>query len=218
MSRPPAPPQTTIDPEPTWPGMLALLAAALLNWMMPAALTPGPGWLPTAAIAVLAASAHLFPAWHNQLGYAKAGLATLALTYALTTLVRDLATQHAGSPRELLWGAMLIWSMNVLVFAAWYWRLDEGGPHGRSKQPVYCGGAFLFPQLTLSAETRKALGANGWRPRFVDYLFVAFNTSTAFSPTDVAVLSPWAKVLMMIQASISLTTLAIVAARAVNML
>ena len=83
---------------------------------------------------------------------------------------------------------------------------------------VYCGGAFLFPQLTLSANARRAAGAEDWRPNFVDYLFLAFNTSTAFSPTDVPVLSSWAKILMMVQSSISLATLAMVAARAVNIL
>jgi hypothetical protein len=108
--------------------------------------------------------------------------------------------------------------MNILVFAAWYWRLDAGGPHRRERHEIYHGGAFLFPQLTLPAEVRRAMGAQDWRPRFVDYLFLAFNTSTAFSPTDVPVLSLWAKALMMIQSSIALTTLAVVAARAVNIL
>ena len=77
---------------------------------------------------------------------------------------------------------------------------------------------FLFPQMVLDPELRKEMGEDLWRPGFVDYLFLAFNTSTAFSPTDVPVLSRWAKVLMMLQASISLATLAILAARAVNIL
>ncbi len=184
---------------------------------MPGTLTAGPGWLPVAAIGILVAASIFLPQWHDQLGYVKAGIATLALAYALTVLVRDMVHHH-GNPRDLLWGALLIWSMNVLVFASWYWRLDEGGPRSRAKLEVYCGGAFLFPQLSLSRETREDIGATQWRPQFVDYLFIAFNTSTAFSPTDVPVLSRWAKVLMMIQSSISLTTLAIVAARAVNIL
>jgi hypothetical protein len=142
---------------------------------------------------------------------------TAELAYALWMLIGDL-TAHRGSPADLLQAALVIWSMNIVVFASWYWRLDAGGPHQRSRQHVYFGGAFLFPQLTLPAEARKAAGLEGWRPRFVDYLFLAFNTSTAFSPTDVPVLSQWAKVLTMIQASISLATMAMVAARAVNVL
>jgi hypothetical protein len=203
--------------EPLWPGLAAGLAAGGLTWMMPATLTPGPGWLPVAAIAALTILTMAWPAWHDWLGYLKSGVATFSLVYALQSLVRDMVNHH-GQPGELLTGALLIWSLNVLVFASWYWRLDEGGPHGRARREVYCGGAFLFPQLSLPPQTRSALGATDWRPKFVDYLFVAFNTSTAFSPTDVPVLSRWAKGLMMVQSSISLTTVAIVAARAVNIL
>jgi hypothetical protein len=203
--------------EPQWPGLMAVLAAAVLSWMMPLSLSPGPGWVPVVAVGILALVSLLLPRWHDELGYAKAAIATFSLTYALVALVRDLVNHH-GDPKDLLSGALLIWSMNVLVFASWYWRLDEGGPQGRSKREVYCGGAFLFPQVSLPGETRESIGATDWRPRFVDYLFIAFNSSTAFSPTDVPVLSRWAKVLMMIQSSISLTTLAIVAARAVNIL
>jgi uncharacterized membrane protein len=72
--------------------------------------------------------------------------------------------------------------------------------------------------MTLDRELREEMGEMDWSPHFVDYLFLAFNTSTAFSPTDVPVLSRWAKVLMMIQAIISLTAIAVLAARAVNIL
>ena len=78
-------------------------------------------------------------------------------------------------------------------------------------------GDFLFPQMTLAPSTQRPIDP-AWSPGFVDYLFLAFNTSTAFSPTDSPVLSRWAKVLMMIQSSISLATLALLAARAVNIL
>ena len=72
--------------------------------------------------------------------------------------------------------------------------------------------------MTMDAAAKRAAGEQCWRPGFVDYLFLAFNTSTAFSPTDVPVLSRWAKLMMMVQSSISLTTLALLAARAVNIL
>jgi len=203
--------------EPQWPGAVALSTAAVVNWLLPASLSASPGWLVVALVGILALATVLSHRWHIWFGYSAAGVSTLALGHALVVLIQDLAV-HRGQPTELLQAALVIWSMNVLVFAAWYWRLDAGGPTSRSRHAVYCGGAFLFPQLGLSGETRRAIGAMDWRPGFVDYLFIAFNASTAFSPTDVPVLSAWAKVLMMIQSSIALTTLAVVAARAVNIL
>jgi uncharacterized membrane protein len=102
------------------------------------------------------------------------------------------------------------------VFASWYWRLDAGGPSARDLREAHGEGAFLFPQMTIKPKSPKDKYV--WKPGFVDYLFLAFNTSTAFSPTDVPVLSRWAKLLMMIQSIISLGTVAILAARAVNIL
>ncbi|MCC7237562.1 MAG: hypothetical protein IT163_19805 [Bryobacterales bacterium] len=203
--------------EPHWPGMVALFAAASLNIFLPPALAAGPGWLGALLVAILASLTLMLPDWHRPLGHATTALVTLELAFALVRLIADLAG-HRGVPLELLQGALILWSMNVVVFASWYWRLDAGGPHHRSRRGVYIGGSFLFPQVTLSADARAATGTDRWRPAFVDYLFLAFNTSTAFSPTDVPVLSAWAKVLMMIQASISLATVVMVAARAVNIL
>ena len=207
-----------ITPEPRWPGVVSLLAAAALNGLLPPALSAGLGWAGVALVAVLASLALIVKPWHDKPGHATAALVTAQLAYALLQLIVDLTT-HRGQAIELLRAAMILWSMNIFVFASWYWRIDAGGPHHRSKHSVYCGGAFLFPQLSMPPEVRRVLiGREGWQPRFIDYLFLAFNTSTAFSPTDAPVLSAWAKVLMMIQASISLATLAMVAARAVNIL
>jgi hypothetical protein len=109
--------------------------------------------------------------------------------------------------------AVALWITNVLVFALWYWRLDAGGPYRRDEREGHESGSFLFPQMMLSDATSKS-----WSPNFIDYLFLAFSTSTAFSPTDSPVLFRWAKVLTMAQASISLTVVAFLAARAVNIL
>jgi len=119
--------------------------------------------------------------------------------------------KHEIDPKTLLRSAVALWVTNVLVFA--YWRLDAGGPHEREKLPGHKSGAFLFPQMNLEANS----DAN-WSPNFVDYLFLAFNTSTALSPADTPALSRWAKILMMAQATISLAVLALLAARAVNIL
>lgn len=212
MAKAPEPPL-----EPRWPGAAAVIAVSLLNLLLPSYLLVGPGWAVVALMALLALAALWLHKWHDWLGYTTATIATLVLARALWVLV-DSLTAHRGKPSDLLLAATLLWSMNIIVFATWYWRLDEGGPRLRSQRQVYFGGAFLFPQLTLPPEARKSIGAENWRPHFVDYLFLAFNASTALSPTDVPVLSGWAKMLMMIQASISLATLAMVAARAINIL
>jgi len=111
----------------------------------------------------------------------------------------------------LLRDAALIWLVNVLTFALLYWELDGGGP-GKRHHEGYRSHDFVFPQLTLDRPVP------AWTPHFVDYLFLSFNTSTAFSPTDTLVLSLRAKGLMMAQSLISLMVLAILAARAINTL
>src|SRR5262245_13619154 len=120
------------------------------------------------------------------------------------------------TPQQLLLSAAALWVTNILVFALWYWRLDAAGPYQRDKQPGHSEGAFLFPQMTMSKQALREAGQPDSSPNFVDYLFLAFNTSTAFSPTDVPVLARWAKVLMMLQSLLSLLIVALLAARAIN--
>jgi len=209
-------------PEPRWPAVVAMIAVGLLNDALPRSLVIGPKWL----ITVLAVGL-LVPALisHHQgkhdaakwLSYVALGLVTASMVVSLGLLLAGLAIKRQ-QPSELLFSATLLWISNILVFASWYWRLDAGGPHAREKRGAHTGGAFLFPQMTLDPVLRKQMCEHNWRPGFVDYLFLAFNTSTAFSPTDVPVLSRWAKGLMMVQAAISLATLALLAARAVNIL
>ena len=150
---------------------------------------------------------------HTVLGYVVSGVITVALAWSLASLVSALP-KHGVPATSLLRSAGALWLSNILVFASWYWRLDAGGPHKRDQRARHAEGAFLFPQMLNSHSASR----HPWRPGFVDYLFLAFNTSTAFSPTDVAPLTGWAKLLMMLQSLISLGTLAIVAARAVNIL
>jgi hypothetical protein len=199
-----------------------MISIGALFYALPPGMTVGPKWLVLALVAALTVPAVVFhrQGMHreNQLfGYLAQGVVTLSLATALATLVLRLPS-HKDSPAELLRVAAALWVSNILVFASWYWRLDAGGPNQRDLLRSHTDGAFLFPQMTLDPELRKEMGEDRWRPGFVDYLFLAFNSSTAFSPTDVPVLSRWAKVLMMVQSAISLTTLAIIAARAVNIL
>ena len=202
--------------------MFALIAVGALFYAMPAALKVGPEWLLLGLVMALTAPGVCVRSIRHLklmriMGYSAVSIMTIAMIASLWLLVSRLP-QHKESPAELLRAATALWIDNVLIFASWYWRLDAGGPYQRDLRGSHTDGAFLFPQMTLMPELRKEMGEDEWSPGFVDYLFLAFNTSTAFSPTDVPVLSRWAKGLMMIQAIISLTTIALLAARAVNIL
>jgi hypothetical protein len=208
--------------EPRWPAVIAVLATGGLYVALPSGLTVGPRWaFPTliAALLVATVAAHRVRRHHVDriLGFAATSLITVQMVISVVLLVRALPP-HREAPTDLLISSTSLWLTNVVVFALWYWRLDAGGPHGRESRLAHTRGAFLFPQMTMTPESRAAAGAERWSPTFVDYLFLAFNTSTAFSPTDTPALTRWAKVLMMLQSMISLTVLALLAARAVNML
>jgi hypothetical protein len=210
------------EPQPHWPAVVASFAVGVVYYAMPDSLIFGPRWLPLLVTALLLIpgiiSLHAGKLRVNEiLAYSCLSIITLALISSLTLLVFRLPA-HKDSPIELLRAAGALWISNILVFASWYWRLDGGGPNERDKRGVHTDGAFLFPQMAMDQTLRKQTGEDNWSPGFVDYLFLAFNTSTAFSPTDVPVLSQWAKVLMMVQSLISLTTVALLAARAVNIL
>jgi len=207
--------------EPRWPATIALLAVGGLRLALPESLSIGPNWLLLTLVGVL-----LIPTvWARRrgdykanqiLGYVLASIVTVDMVWSLSLLITALPS-HKETSYDLLRSASALWFTNILVFASWYWRLDAGGPYARE----LCGvqkGAFLFPQMTLDPQTKREMGEHSWSPGFVDYLFLAFNTSVAFSPTDCPVLSRWAKILMMIQALISFATVVLVAARAVNIL
>lgn len=208
--------------EPRWPAVLALLAVGGLRLALPEALSAGPDWLVLAVVAALLIptiwSRHMgFYKLNTVLGYVVTGVVTADMIFSLYLLLAALPS-HKQAPQDLLRSAAALWVTNILVFASWYWRLDAGGPRARELRGVHTDGAFLFPQMTLDLQAKKTMGEEAWRPNFVDYLFLAFNTSTAFSPTDSPVLSRWAKVLMMVQSLISFATVALLAARAVNIL
>lgn len=209
----------TINPEPRWPVLVAVVASVGLYLALPSSLSVGPVWLQPVVIMVLAAAgmtAHYRgkPIANTVLGYATEGAITVFMTWSLVLLVRALPA-HREPPVLLLRSAVALWITNVLVFALWYWRIDGGGPHVRHKRKPEERSSFLFPQMMLPDDWPDT---DQWSPIFIDYLYLAFNTSTAFSPTDTPVLTRWAKVLTMVQASISLTVVAVLAARAVNIL
>jgi hypothetical protein len=207
-------------PASRWPAVLALVALGGLFLALPSALTLGPRWLLPSVVAVLLIPVVItYQLGHRQLnrvlGLVLSAAVTLALTWSVGALIASLPS-HRVPPLELLKSAAALWVSNILVFASWYWKLDAGGPTARDARGAHVCGAFLFPQMTMASPP----GRDGrpWRPGFVDYLFLAFNTSTAFSPTDAPILSRWAKLLMMAQSLLSLGIIAILAARAVNIL
>jgi hypothetical protein len=208
--------------EPRWPALLALLAVAGLRLALPRYLVIGPDWLLLVVVLVLIVPTvtSRLRGYHrlNQvLGHLLTSIVTADMAWSLCLLLAALPARKE-SPRALLVSAGALWITNILVFASWYWRLDAGGPRARELKGVHSNGAFLFPQLTVNPALRQNLGQQSWSPGFIDYLFLAFNTSTAFSPTDSPVLSRWAKVLMMLQDLISFATVALLGARAVNIL
>src|ERR1700722_710883 len=208
--------------ESRWPAIISALATGVLFYAIPESLTLGPGWLLFALVAAL-----LIPTTLSRragrldlneiFAYAILAIITMAVVSSLVLLVMRLPA-HKETPIQLLRAALALWVANLLVFASWYWHLDGGGPNERDKKGVHTDGAFLFPQMMMDPQRRREMGEDTWSPGFVDYLFLAFNTSTAFSPTDVPVLSRWAKVLMIVQSLISLGTVVLLAARAVNIL
>jgi len=202
--------------------MVALLSVGVLFLALPESLSPGPAWLLITVVAVLlipTAWARLrgFDRLNTIMGHVLSSVVTADMIWSLGLLVAALPS-HRIAPPDLLRASAALWISNILVFASWYWRLDAGGPHAREARGAHTDGAFLFPQMTLNRQTRTDLHEQGWSPGFVDYLFLAFNTSTAFSPTDCPVLTRWAKLLMMLQSLISLATVVLLAARAVNIL
>lgn len=210
-----------VEPEPRWHALVAVAAIAGLYIALPPYLTIGPRVAFPIALGALLVPLLLThrAAWlrvNHALGLAVTALLTVAMIVSVVLLVAALPG-HKESAQELLLSAASLWLTNIVVFALWYWRLDAGGPNARDQRDQHTRGAFLFPQMTIRPREGEPEPAR-WSPQFLDYLFLAFNTSTAFSPTDTAVLTRWAKAAMMLQSVISLTVLAILAARAVNTL
>jgi len=128
-------------------------------------------------------------------------------------LVVDLVRgEGIADPAQLLLTGAAIWFTNVIVFGLWYWEFDRGGPVERA------AGARPYPDFLFPQMTSPDLAPVDWEPGFVDYLYVSFTNATAFSPTDVLPMTRWAKVTMLIQSAISVITVALVIARAVNIL
>jgi hypothetical protein len=209
-------------PEPRGQALLAFLAICAIYLALPRNLIVGPIWLlPTLIVVLLVPTvvSHRVGkhSLNRVLGFIINGITTLALIGSVILLVRTLPS-HRQTPFELLRSGALLWLTNVIVFALWYWRLDGGGPTSRHEQKKFGSTSFLFPQMQVPHDERAEFECTRWRPRFIDYLFVAFTQSSTFGPTDAPLLARWAKVLAMIQIFISLSIVVLLIARAVGVL
>jgi uncharacterized membrane protein len=209
------------DGESRWPVALAVVSTIALQVAVPDRLAIGPRWLlPGLVAALLAVLTIANPGRINQerrwLRWASltlVALASVANTWSAGTLVYGLVQgTEGGSAGPLLATGGAIWLTNVLVFALWYWEFDRGGPsaraHGRHEHPD-----FQFPQMQ-----NPTLAHEDWEPTFLDYLYLSFTNATAFSPTDTMPMTRWAKMAMLTQSAVSLATVALVIARAINIL
>jgi hypothetical protein len=205
---------------PFWAAELGALVLGILYAALPQRLTFVPSWLPLLIIVIinipmLAAQllSRPFPRPVTRtLSFTLLGVVTLALLVSVALLVVTLPHRSAAQSRTLLQEAALLWLMNILVFSLWYWEIDGGGPRKRH-EAGHRAVDLLFPQQAQEKNLYEA-----WAPHFLDYLFVSFTTATALSPTDTMPLSRRAKALMMIEALIALTIIAILASRAINIL
>jgi hypothetical protein len=217
-----ASPEHIDKPEPRGQAVLAFLAICAIYLALPRDLVVGPFWLlPTLIVILLVPTvvSHRVgrQSLNRTLGFVINGITTLALIGSVILLVRALPG-HRESPVRLLRSGGLLWLTNVIVFALWYWRLDGGGPTLRQKEKKFGSTSFLFPQMQIPHDERGQFACARWRPRFVDYLFVAFTQSSTFGPTDSPLLARWAKILAMVQILISLTIVVLLISRAVGVL
>jgi hypothetical protein len=209
-------------PEPRGQAVLAFLAICTIYLALPRKLVVGPIWLlPTLIVVLLVPTvvSHRVGrhSLNRTLGFVINGITTLALIGSVILLVRGLPA-HRESPLQLLRSGGLLWLTNVIVFALWYWRLDGGGPTLRAKEKKFGSTSFLFPQMQIPHDERVQFECVRWRPRFIDYLFVAFTQSSTFGPTDAPLLARWAKALAMVQILISLTIVVLLISQAVGVL
>lgn len=207
--------------EERWPVALAILVAIVLQVALPDRLTLGTRWLlPALEAALLVGLVAANPrkidrrsAALRSVTVVLVALSSLANGWSTYELVRGLVVGTAGrSAAPLLTTGGSIYLTNVIVFSLWYWEVDRGGPAARAEGSS-APPDFAFPQMTTPE-----VAPRGWRPTYLDYLYTSYTNATAFSPTDTMPLSHLAKALMGAQSAVALVTVALVVARAVNIL
>jgi hypothetical protein len=202
---------------------LAVLATGLLRAALPPQLRNGDArWIFLAVVVVLLVVLVVGDPgridrdkrWLRVLTGTMIGVISVANASAAVRLIVSIinTSSFTNNAKVLLASGGAIWLTNVIAFGLWYWDLDRGGPAARARGSAVRP-ALVFPEMINAQHV-----AEGWYPRFVDYLHFSFATGTAFSPTDVSAIKPWAKLMMMAEEAISLVVAILVVARAVNIL
>ncbi|MFA5844395.1 MAG: hypothetical protein WC971_06130 [Coriobacteriia bacterium] len=179
-----------------------------------------PVWLfPVLSAALLLASAAVYrsdlegPSVHMRwLARGVVAMLALANTLSLLLLVRNVFRGSTLDPFGLLLAGVVLWVVNLAVFALAYWEVDGGGPEDRA------GDSGRLPDLVFPQQQadQEGLAPEGWTPAFSDYLYVSVTTATAFSPTDAMPYSRTAKFLMGLESTISFGIVLMLVARAIN--
>jgi hypothetical protein len=207
--------------SPWWEPQLVAAAALGLDAALPQRLTIGASWLlPSVEGALLLGLVVASPRpnvrhsrLRRQTAIALVGLVSAINVYSLVELAYTLLHRNVTNGRQLIFSGIALWGTNVLLFGLWYFELDRGGPSARMLGNERHAD-FLFVQMSDGAR----YAPEGWTPRLIDYLYTSFTNATAFSPTDTMPLTANAKWLMSAQALVSLVTLGLIIARAVNIL
>jgi hypothetical protein len=148
--------------------------------------------------------------WRRRVAIGLLAVVSIANWLLLAAVIASLIHGSEKSGGQLLLKAITVWATNVIVFGLWFWAFDRGGPVRRlldDPPPP----DFQFPQLE-----NPQLASPGWRPELIDYVYISFTNSIAFSPTDAMPLSHRAKLLMLAESGLSAMAVLLVAARAVN--
>jgi hypothetical protein len=212
----------TLPVEPRWPVVLAVVAAVLLVALLPGRIRVLPRWVPYAVGILLiipmgAIQMGMEPRRWQRVEHALTLIffvvAEVATLITLLRMISGMVWRSGGmSGRQLLASGIGIWVTNVFMFSMLYWQMDRGGPAARQ---IPSGS---LPDWLFSEDSASKNVAAGWRPVFVDYLFLGFSTATAFSTTDTVPLTPRAKMLMMLESTVSFMTTVVVLSRAINIL
>jgi uncharacterized membrane protein len=207
--------------EHRWPSAVTVAVMIGLQSALPERLSAGPRWaLPIVELVLIGVLMAANPGRmeHSSPVLRRTGLglivvASLGNAWSVTQLVAGISSgRDVGTATQLLASGGGGWLINVLTFAVWYWEFDRGGPTERAL------GTHHLPDLLFPQMSAPSMAPRDWKPQFVDYLYLAFTNSTAFSPTDTLPLSRWAKGVMLLQSLLSLVIAALVVAKAVNAL
>jgi uncharacterized membrane protein len=206
--------------EPRLEATIAILVAIGLMITLPGRVANRPRWVFEASAVILLVTISVGRARQDRrdrvlriVSLVLIAVLTLANALSAVRLITDVVRSRGiHDPPALLLAGGAIWFTNVIVFGLWYWEFDRGGPVERA------AGTHPYPDLLFPQMTNPELAPPDWEPGFVDYLYTSFTNATAFSPTDVMPMTRWTKLTMLVQEAVSVVTVALVIARAVNIL